>query len=340
MNQKGWLLLVLSVFLFVGCLTRPDTDKSSLGDRRIVGYFPVSAIESNQYDPGLEYLSHINLWFFNLDEKGEISAPGVTPSQVRRFVNKAQKKRVRVFISVGGGHVHGGTAEGQRYLKLFREGRHQQLIDALLQYADKMGLDGIDLDFEGDMLIPEYNDFVVAMGKAIKDKPYQLSGAFGLWGSKKMKDAAITAFDFLNLMIYNESGLFDKNLKDHSSYTHVEKTLDYWKRERGIHQSKLVVGVPFYGWQRTLDKEGRVIQEGSITYRDVFKGYPEKAIKKDFLSIPKGDGVVTKMTYNSLRLIRKKSHLAANYGGVMIWHIAQDTSDLKLLKGIYTEMIN
>lgn len=337
MRQKGLVLLVL--FLFSGCLTRPETDKTALGDRRVVGYFPAAAIMLDQYNPGLEYLTHINLWFFNLDRNGKISAPRVAAFELRKFISQAHAKQTRVFISVGGGHVTARSEAGQRYLQLFREGRYRVIIDALLRFADTYGVDGIDLDFEGDMMIPEYNHFVVAMAKAVADKPYQLSGAFGYWGARKMSDAAVASFDFLNLMIYNESGLFDKELKDHSSFAHVEKTLDYWRNKRGIDRSKLVVGVPFYGWQRTFDAEKKVVDQGSVTFRDVHNLYPELSLQNDFLTLPMPDGGHQVITYNSIQLIREKSHHARNYGGVMIWHIAQDTPDLRLLRNIYSELI-
>lgn len=339
MNKKRFTFVFLAVFLLSGCLTRPETDKSALGDRRVVGYFPAAAIMLDQYNPGLEYLTHINLWFFNLDRNGKISAPRVSSFELRKFIAKAHAVQTRVFISVGGGHVTSGTEVGRRYLKLFREGRHQVIIDALIRFVESNGIDGIDLDFEGDMMIPEYNDFIVALAKAVSDKPYRLSGAFGYWGARKMRDAAITSFDFLNLMIYNESGLFDKELKDHSSFAHVEKTVDYWQNRRGIDKSKLVIGVPFYGWQRTFDAGGKTVDQGSVTYRDVCRDYPGKSSKEDFLTIETENGGKKVITYNSLRLIREKSHYARSFGGIMIWHIAQDTPDLRLLRAVYGELI-
>ena len=339
MNKKGFTLLVLSLFLPIGCLTRPETDKSALGGRRVVGYFPAAAIMLDQYNPGLEYLTHINLWFFNYDRNGKISAPRVSSLELKKFIAKAHAKQTRVFISIGGGHVTSKTEAGQRYLKLFRSGQFDTIIDALIRFVESNGIDGIDLDFEGDMMIPEYNDFIVALAKVVSDKPYQLSGAFGYWGARKMKDAAVTSFDFLNLMIYNESGLFDKELKDHSSFDHVEKTIDYWQNRRGIDRSKLVIGVPFYGWQRTFGADGKVVSQGSVTFRDVSGLYPDKSVKEDFLTIDTPDGGRQTITYNSLKLIREKSHYARAYGGIMIWHIAQDTPDLRLLRAVYSELI-
>lgn len=338
-NKKGFIFLWMILFLFSGCLTRPETDKSALGARRVVGYFPAAAIMLEQYNPGIEYLTHINLWFFNLDRNGQISAPRVTPFELRKFIAKAHARQTRVFISIGGGHVTSKTEVGQRYLQLFRSGRHRVIIDALLRFADSYGIDGIDLDFEGDMMIPEYNHFVTALAKAVSDKPYRLSGAFGYWGARKMSDAAVTAFDFLNLMIYNESGLFDKELKDHSSFAHVEKTIDYWQNRRGIDRSKLVIGVPFYGWQRIFDAQGNTVSQGSVTFRDVYGLYPGKAVKEDFLTLDTPEGGRQVITYNSLKLIREKSHYARAFGGIMIWHIAQDTPDLRLLRAIYSELI-
>ena len=214
MNVRGLILAAAVVFSLPGCLTRPETDKAALGERRVVGYFPAAAIALEQYNPGLEYLTHINLWFFNYDRKGEISSPRVSALMLKRFIAEAHGEQTKVFVSIGGGHVTARTEAGRRYLTLFREKNFKPVIEALIRFADSTGIDGIDLDFEGDMMIPEYSDFIIELAAAVADKPYQLSGAFGYWGARKMRDAAVASFDFLNLMIYNESGLFDKELKD------------------------------------------------------------------------------------------------------------------------------
>ena len=333
MNVRGLILTAVAVvFALTGCLTRPETDKTALGERRIVGYFPAAAIALEQYNPGLEYLTHINLWFFNYDRKGEISSPRVSTLMLKRFIAEAHGEQTKVFVSIGGGHVTARTEAGRRYLTLFREKNFEPIIEALIRFADSTGIDGIDLDFEGDMMVPEYSDFIIELADAIADKPYQLSGAFGYWGARKMRDAAVTSFDFLNLMIYNESGLFDKELKDHSSFAHVEKTV--------ADRSKLVIGVPFYGWQRTVDADGRILNEGSITYREISENYPEQSLNSDFLTLPTEEGGRTVITFNSLDLIRKKSHYARSFGGIMAWHIAQDTPDLSLLQAVYLGLID
>ena len=341
MNVRGLILTAVAVvFALTGCLTRPETDKTALGERRIVGYFPAAAIALEQYNPGLEYLTHINLWFFNYDRKGEISSPRVSTLMLKRFIAEAHGEQTKVFVSIGGGHVTARTEAGRRYLTLFREKNFEPIIEALIRFADSTGIDGIDLDFEGDMMVPEYSDFIIELADAIADKPYQLSGAFGYWGARKMRDAAVTSFDFLNLMIYNESGLFDKELKDHSSFAHVEKTVAYWQNQRGIDRSKLVIGVPFYGWQRTVDADGRTVNEGSVTYREISENYPRQSLDSDFLTMPAQDGGRTVVTFNSLDLIRRKSHYARSFGGIMVWHIAQDTPDLRLLQAVYLGLID
>ena len=187
MNVRGLILTAVAVvFALTGCLTRPETDKTALGERRIVGYFPAAAIALEQYNPGLEYLTHINLWFFNYDRKGEISSPRVSTLMLKRFIAEAHGEQTKVFVSIGGGHVTARTEAGRRYLTLFREKNFEPIIEALIRFADSTGIDGIDLDFEGDMMVPEYSDFIIELADAIADKPYQLSGAFGYWGARKM----------------------------------------------------------------------------------------------------------------------------------------------------------
>ena len=54
-----------------------------------------------------------------------------------------------------------------------------------------------------------------------------------------IQEAVFDQVDFFNIMAYDGPG------QNHSSYEFAEEALNYW-RQRGLPQSKTVLGVPFY----------------------------------------------------------------------------------------------
>jgi hypothetical protein len=165
----------------------------------------------------------------------------------------------------------------------------------------------------------------------------ELSGAFNIYGGKKLTDEAVHAFDFINIMAYNESGLFEKKLRNHSSYFHAQKHLNYWTDTRNVDAEKVVLGVPFYGWYNEFDLVGELLEKRSISFSYVNKHFHNLSEKDNLVEIETDTRRIV-FTFNGVDLIAQKTQLSKDYGGIMIWHIGQDSDDLKLLRTVANEM--
>lgn len=119
--------------------------------------------------------------------------------------------------------------------------------------------------------------------------------------------------DFLTLMAYDGN-----DGAGHSPYEYAEQSLNYWLSQ-GLPQAKAVLGVPFYerptwhAYKELVTSDSQAANMDSI----VFEGRT--------------------VYYNGLPTIRRKTELALQCGGgVMIWHLSQDTGDdTSLLTAIY-----
>ncbi len=301
--------------------------------KRIVGYFPARFAVSADYDAGTPYLTHLLLWFYNPDEEYNFYCDEAQELEVMQLIKKAKHDGCKVFLSIGGGAVHAASEYAQRYRYLIRPENHSLFASKLAELAEYYKVDGIDLDLEGAMILPGFSEFIVHAKEKLSQNGIELSGAFNIYGGKKLTDEAVHSFDFINVMAYNESGLFEKELRNHSSYFHAQKHLNYWTQTRNVEPEKVVLGVPFYGWYNEFDLSGELLDKHSISFSYVNKHFHDLAEKDNLVEI-KTDTRRIIFTFNGADLIAQKTLLSKDYGGIMIWHIGQDSDDLKLLRTV------
>lgn len=198
---------------------------------------------------------------------------------------------------------------------------------------DYYNVDGIDLDIEGNVVTENYSQIIVELSKVLKNNGYGLTGAFNYYSGRKISDEAINCFDMINVMSYNESGLWEPHLRDHSTFEDSQKHLNYWVETRKIAPEKIVLGVPFYGWFKTFDLDDNLLNQGSITYDKISNFFPYIDNSNDWLELQTKNSK-TEITFNNIDAIKNKRLLAREYGGIMIWQYIQDTKERTLFNTI------
>ncbi len=135
---------------------------------------------------------------------------------------------------------------------------------------------------------------------------------------------ALKVFDFINLMAYDATGTWSPNKPgQHSSYNFAKQSINYWKNQ-GVPKDKLVLGVPFYGYN--FDDKNDVF---SFTYATMVNKNTANADIDQ----------VGKAYYNGRPTIEKKVELASKeVSGIMIWELGQDRyDDYSLLTTIHNK---
>jgi hypothetical protein len=261
---------------------------------KVVGYMPSWAGDVNtvQYSK----LTHINYAFILPNSNGTLQGLD-NPGKLSNLVTKAHASGVKVLISVGG--WNDGNDSGFEGLAA-NSGSRTTFINALISLVNQYNLDGVDIDWEYPDAGASANNYVALMTQLsteMHNRGKLLTAAVVGEGGGSILNTVFNVVDFLNLMAY------DYNNYDHSTYSYAQSSMSYW-RNRGLPQSKCVLGVPFYG-RPTWETFAQLVARGANPYADTYDG----------------------VGYNGITTIRNKTNLAFDQGnGIMIWELSGDAT--------------
>lgn len=286
---------------------------------RILGYLlPKEGWSKAIQQTNLDLLTDLNLAFFNPDADGRFSAD----SELAQVIRLAHTKGLRVYLSIGGG-------EAPESLKTRVSAAGQKgLIDSLVAFAVANAFDGIDVDLENDLINEHYAPFVVNLAASCKRSRLLMTAALASWNADQIADSTLRLYDYINIMSYDKTGPWKpENAGPHSPFQMVVNDFKYFTEQRGIPASRLLIGLPFYGY----GFGGR--GQSSYAYKELLDLYPG-AENRDMVPLHGGQQVY----YNGLPTIRQKVAFALDHGagGLMIWELQQDTRDQQsLLRAIF-----
>lgn len=324
-SSKRHLLRSLSLKT-MGVLTLAVCSQLTSAQTKVVGYIPayknmVAVADATD----LSKLTHINLSFLNLNGAGVVAnngnpvcMEGATAANIQYVVQKAHQAGVKVLVSLGGGVI---PACSGNWTTLLQPANRAAVVNNIVQWANSLNIDGIDVDIEGGLLTDidnagNYTPFIQALRASLGNK--LLTAATASYVGGMVPVASLPYFDFVNIMSYDAIGPdWGQPGVEHSSYAMAVSDINIWKA-RGLSKEKLVLGVPFYGYG----------------FNGFAASYDFNAIVAQFgASAAQSDVIGTRcagcayITYNGLPTIRSKTQLAMQQGsGVMIWELSHDAS--------------
>ena len=288
----------------------------------------------------LSAFTHYNLSFANPDAEGRFVEEGrmtcmedetganLSVEALRSTVARLQASGAKVLISTAGGVIPGCSGD---WKALLAPERRAATVAALVDLADTLGLDGVDIDIEGTLLTEidragDYTPFIAALSEAMRARGKLLTCATASYEGGMIPQSSIPYFDLINVMSYDAIGpSWGEAGAEHSSYAMAARDLDLWLA-RGVSRERLVLGVPFYGY-------GFGGEKANWSYRDLAAAHGLNATKADVIG--ERCAGCRYITHNSPATIEKKARLAAEKaGGVMVWELSQDSPDHALTKAI------
>lgn len=307
---------------------------------KVVAYLPMWAMP---YSPDWDKITHVNLSFGKVNADGSIDMSAI--AEHAYVVEQAHAHGVKALVSIGGGgseHFSDAILDKERRTRLTAE---------LAAWTDRLGLDGIDVDYEewegGPGGVGESD---IARREALEAFYSELREALG---PDRLLTAAVNAswdnggygtyncfsntmhpyLDFVSLMIYDETGPWSgTRTGPHSGWDFFEHAIAHWLENRELPKEKLVAGVPFYGYR--FSRPDYAGDAESIPYRRILELYPDSdAHLRDSIGLLYYDGMPT--------MERKVQYLKDNgLGGVMFWEITKDTDDAdKSLLNLIDKMV-
>lgn len=311
-----------SVFMVILALStscsKKTTTVSKNGDAenrfKVIGYLPNRTdllVSAKEIDFGK--ITHLYIAFINPDSLGNLTRT----ENLKEITALAHSQNVKIMASIGGGGA-------PKYYPSFLIGeKKNKLIQDLVNLAVDNNLDGIDVDLEGALIDANYENFVIDLATALRQKNKLITAAIATVYKNQFTDKALAQFDFVNIMSYDRTGPWRPDRPGpHAPYSMAEEDLKYWIETRKIPKEKLTLGVPFYGYGF-----GGTAPE-SMSYKNILRQYPD-SVNQDQMHLNGG-----MVYYNGLPTIRKKTELAKQtVSGVMIWQLMQDSTGVKSLLG-------
>ena len=319
-------LLFLCIVILVSC-SKDDSfeeeimtvDKSA----RVVGYLPSYRFDSNEK---IDYckLTHLNLAFANPGSNGKLIINDFSGVVVRA---RNENNNIKIYISIGGGYLTDEQASIWSNSIDIKDNR-PIIINEIVSFVVDNSLDGVDVDLEWQYVTSGYSNFVIELKSALSAKGKGMTAALpGTTKFDNITQEALQTFDFINIMAYDFTGPWNPTASgQHSSYNNAVESINFWKNT-GISQSKLTLGVPFYGYDFSNSSNVTSFTFGQMVSTN--NSYSEI------------DNVGMKF-YNGRPTIKSKVKLASEQvSGIMIWELGQDSfSDYSLLKTIHKEYNN
>ncbi|MGY8946161.1 MAG: glycosyl hydrolase family 18 protein [Flavobacteriales bacterium] len=319
------LVLILLIFLVSCSKDSIEVEISqNNSNAKIVGYLPTWRFELSSK---VEYckLTHLNLAFANPDSNGSLIMPDISS-----VVADARSKNpnIKISISIGGGSLSNEQASNWSNL-IDNSQNRSKVVSKIVDFVLLNNLDGVDVDLEWNYVTSGYSPFVVDLNNALDQHTKMITAALpATTRYSNLSDNALSAFDFINIMSYDFTGPWNPNVSgQHSSYNHAKESIEFWKKSIGLSKDKLVLGVPFYGYDFNNSSAVSAFTFSSIVNQN-----------NSYADI---DNVGLKY-YNGRPTIRSKVQLASNeVSGIMVWEIGQDSySEYSLLKTIHKEYDN
>lgn len=277
---------------------------------KVVGYFP--NYRYNFVD-SIDYSKLTHLFFIKAYPTSNGSIGYDNQSELADAINKAKEQNadIKIAMSFGGGALTDDQIDN--WINYLKPENRTHFVNNIVKYAQDNGLNGVDIDLEGNILpkiLDNYGVFIRHLKNNLHAVGKFLSVALPASTTHSIAIGTIKEFDFINIMCYGR--------KDIQKYTAAVNAINFWTG-KGIAKEKLVLGVPFFGW--TLETTPEAYTFGSIVKKNIDNAY------NDNLDINNHNGIPT---------IMKKFLLAKNSAnGIMIWEVGQDSfDDLSLLKAI------
>lgn len=328
-------LFFATVCLFFTCCTSANTNsplepkaptpipQPELAQKVVIGYLPLDDWEFESLSPTIEWkcLTHINISFAKVKADGTLNI-GPIRDRIINIRETAHKHKVKVLISLA------KNSKGEFATTINDPTARINLIQQIVELTKEYKLDGFDIDYE------EYDNWDINF-------PSLLVFARGLYLAKDenmLMTCAVNSrwlnygteweqyFDYINLMSYDR-GAFTNIPTQHASYEDFVKDLTYWNEQCRASKTKIVGGLPFYGYSWDENLKDIVDDVRGIRYHAILDYFGTEAAEKD---------VIDKTYYNGRTTILRKCKFVKenNYAGVMIWHLFQDAyqNKQKLIK--------
>jgi GH18 family chitinase len=301
---------------------------------RIVGYFPSYRDIASIPDSKLKMLDVACYAFASINEA---LMPVIDqPDKLQALVTRCKSLGVKVVLSFNGTHSYYATMTSQKDSR-------NKFADALIGFVKQYNLDGLDNDWEypktsdgsslgNALLMKRLSDYCHKESKlltmAITCGKYVGSVSNGIVAD------VFNDVDWFNVMIYDDYSTTQPYVQ-HSPFSLLQVSYDYWIGTRSMPSAKFVSGMPFYGRPSGISMSGN-----TLGYNLIMAQGASAALDSATVTTTANPAPFT-IYYNGTATVRQKTRFSKTkgLGGVMFWEVSMDTNDANsLLKAANDEI--
>ena len=368
MKRLFTLMAMLAALAFVGCSEDPYQKGQTSGGLeeeaeellpakagRVVSAY-VTWYGKTIPDPTL--MTNINYAFAELYVKnGEYKGFKVQGNEERfRQVVALKKKNPNLKISLSFSHTveNSDNAQGGGFSAMAKSDTYRKAFAKdCLDFCKKWGIDGIDIDWEfpgiswngkekydREVDVENYTLMMKQLRETLGDK-YLLTYAgyvFDAQGSAENKNwkyidikSVDPYVDWVNIMTYNMTSEAHSALNNPKLWVDCKRAVKHYT-DKNIAPSKLVLGVPFFGWGDVTWTYKKIIGLDKTKYK--FDNWDSASSVPYVTEIATGKRLCA---YDNPKSIVMKGDFARGSGlkGMMSWEYDQDDAKLTLNKAMW-----
>lgn len=222
--------------------------------------------------------------------------------------------------------------------------KRKSLIEQIIEVCKLYDLDGINMDFEymEEDDVDLYSRLIIELAPRLKDLGLELSvdvtapdGAPN-WSLCYDRNVIGNIADYIVFMAYDQYGSSSTEAGSTAAFDWVETNLKKFMTNEDVDSSKIILGVPFYTRLWTVEEDGTVIKNPTVSLRyvdEVIDGKAEKqwdeTAKQHYVEYI-DEGQIKKMWIEDIRSLEEKVKLVNEYNlaGVASWVKGMETDDV------------
>lgn len=350
---------------------------NEVASKKVIGYYAAWSAYSG-YTPDkidANKLTHINYAFANIgsDLKVTLGYPDIDPTNFKLLQElKTRNPNLKTLISLGGWTWSGKISDAA-----LTEASRTVFADSCVDFITQYGFDGVDIDWEYPVAgglstnvnrVEDKQNFTLLLKKIrekfdarglIDNKHYlvTIAGGASNYYLKNTEPAIFHQYlDYANIMTYDIHGSWDPyadfnaplyNNKDVSPQYKwsIDSSVKAWVNA-GFPASKLIVGIPFYGYiyNTTSSNNNGLYQtftgSKALSYNNIVlnylnaQGYTRYFHEESM--VPWLFNGTSFISYDDPQSIGLKADYinTQGLGGAMIWELSQDPNKV-LLNALY-----
>lgn len=340
---------------------------------KVIGYYAAWANYSGFTPSKIDAskLTHINYAFANINSSLKITLgyPDVDPVNIKQLnALKKTNTNLKTLISVGGWSWSGRFSDAA-----LTDTSRTTFANSCVAFIVKYGFDGVDIDWEYPvsggispnkraadkhnftLLMQKIREKLDARGK-LDGKHYLLTfaGASGTGYVNNIEPSLLAKYvDYANIMTYDIHGPWESYTNFNAplyNNTDTPSTQYKWSVDSGINtwvnagfpKSKMVMGVPFYGYiYKAVKNTNKGLYQSysgaaSISYENIAANYLNKSSYIHYYhttsKVPWLFNGSTFITYENEQSMAAKAGYVKKkgIGGAMIWELSQDPNRVLL----------